>query len=115
MPETISSSSSSLGSVASARPSSTRFCMAVGQVPTGMVADVLDLEEVDDLLDALAGPDLLAPGASPRRTSRRRHCGRMWQCMPTSRLSTTVSCLNTARFWKVRPMPMADSGARPCR
>ena len=31
----------------------------------------------------------------------------MWAWRPTRRFSTTEACLNSARFWKVRPMPIA--------
>jgi hypothetical protein len=50
MPAIGSSSSSRLGSIASARPRSTRFCSP----PDRRLAIVLDLEKVDDPLDHLA-------------------------------------------------------------
>ena len=51
--------------MASARPSSTRFCRPIRQLADLHLADVLDLQKVDDLLDrrrcsissASAGPD----------------------------------------------------------
>ena len=49
-----------MGSAASARPEVDALLQAVGQPPDRSLAHVLDLEEVDDLLDALAVAHLLA-------------------------------------------------------
>ena len=51
IPATGSSSSSSLGCMASARPSSTRFCTPYGQQPDREPPPLLQLQEVDDVLD----------------------------------------------------------------
>ena len=66
MPATGSSSSSTRGRIASARASSTRFCRPYGSASDRPVADVVDLEEVDDLaLDLGAQRHLLARAAGP--------------------------------------------------
>ncbi len=78
---------------------------AVGQLADRRLADVLDLEEVDDLLDHLAvrGSPRSAPGPS------RSACQSMPRCIfsvrPVMMLSSVDMPLNRATFWKVRAMP----------
>ena len=72
MPATGSSSSSSLGSMARARPSSTRFCTPYGSRPTGSLRHGLELEEVDDLLDHGAVAQLLVAGPAEPGERRER-------------------------------------------
>jgi hypothetical protein len=48
--------------MASARPSSTRFCKPVGQLADRRLADGLDLEKVDDVLDDAPMRHLFAQG-----------------------------------------------------
>ena len=63
MPAIGSSSRRIFGSAASARPSSTRFCSPYGRRAHRGLADVLDLEKLDDLLDRLAALGFFPPGA----------------------------------------------------
>ena len=60
MPAIGSSRSSSSGSIASARPELDALLQTVGQLADRHLADVLDLEEVDDVLDDAPMLDLLA-------------------------------------------------------
>ena len=43
--------------------------------------------------------------ARPQKIAAEKGSVRRCECMPTRMLFTTVSCLKTARFWKVRAMP----------
>ena len=64
----IGSSSSSMRRLGGERAAELdALLQSVGQPPDRRLADVLDLEEVDDLLDRGAVLDLLAPGAADRR------------------------------------------------
>ena len=83
---------------------------AVGQLADRHLADVLDLQEVDDLLDALAMLDLLA-SAGPKRSICQKKPRRILSVRPVMMLSSVVMPLNRATFWKVRAMP----GGRPRR
>ena len=77
---------------------------AVGQRAHRGLADVLDLEEVDDLLDLLAVGDLLAQRrAEPQRLLE--EVDFIFRLRPVMMLSSTLMPLNSAMFWKVRAMP----------
>ena len=104
MPAIGSSSSRRSGSMASARPSSTRFCRAVGQAADRHPADFLDLEEVDDLLDLLAVLDLLAHGRAVAQQLP-EEARFILSVRPAMMLSSVVMPRNSATFWNVRAMP----------
>ena len=67
MPPIGSSSSSTFGSSASARPSSTRLRRPVGQRGGWLLADVLQFEKVDQFLDAGAMCQVLPSARGPSR------------------------------------------------
>ena len=112
MPDTISSSSSSFGSQASARPVRRAFAGRRTACRHG-VADVLDLEEFDDLLDPLPRLDFLAR-VRPKKNGVGSALERRWVCRPVRMFSTTVPCLNSARFWNVRPIPSRANATARC-
>ena len=90
---------------------------AVGQPPDRRLADVLDLEEVDDLLDLPAVRELLAP-RRPEPERLLEEVAFILRLRPVMMLSSTVMPLNSAMFWKVRAMPCrrpraGASAARP--
>ena len=80
---------------------------AVGQPPDRRLADVLDLEEVDDLLDLAPVLELLAlRRADPQRLLEEVACC-IFRLRPVMMLSSTLMPLKRAMFWKVRAMPIA--------
>jgi hypothetical protein len=79
---------------------------AVGQAPDRRLADVLDLEEVDDFLAARRCSSS-SRFAGPNQTACCRKLQRIFRLRPVITLSSTVMPLNSAMFWKVRAMPSA--------
>jgi hypothetical protein len=65
---------------------------------------VLDLEEVDDLLDARAVGELLAARA-PIQIACSMNVDFILRLRPVMMLSRTLMPLNSAMFWNVRAMP----------
>ena len=106
-PPAGSSSRRSLGSAASARASSTRLRVPKGSPAAGCSATRLEPEE-RRRAPAAASRDLPllapAPHGSAERVARGSRC-RSGSARRPSR-SGARSCVgNSARFWKVRPMP----------
>ena len=97
-PPAISSSSSSFGSVASARASSSRLRSSRVRLPAGTLARSREPGLDQDVGAALG--DVRAPSAPSRRLAA------------TSRFSKTVSLPKGCGIWNVRPMPV---GAAPHR
>ena len=110
-PETGSSRRRSLGSVASARPSSTRFWTPYGQSATRL------LRTGSRLRNSMISSQRRRWRISSPRARRRavRKFFRKWRCRPTIRLSSTLMLWNRRRFWNVRAIPrrVIASGVRP--
>ena len=114
MPATGSSRRSNSGSIASARPSSTRFWNPYGSSDTGCLRHcsisrksmMSSTRRRFSSSSRLAGPHQIAPASHER-------CIRTWR--PVSRLSITVIPGNSSMFWNVRaiPRPATTSGRRP--
>ena len=107
-----SSSSSSVGSSASARANPTIFWMPNGRRADLRVTIPLQLDELDDALDRLAVPHLLAPDAAAETASRRAG---WWRCGRGGRSAccrARVMCANSSPCWKVRAMPEPGDGVR---
>ena len=114
MPATGSSSRSSSGSMASARPSSTRFCTPYGSNATGYLRHrAISRKSMMSSATArlwsssfFAGPTQIAP-------SHQEVFVRTWR--PSMMLSSTVMCGKSSMFWNVRATPSAAirSGLRP--
>jgi hypothetical protein len=80
---------------------------AVGQLAHRRLAVGLDLQEVDDFFDRLAVPDLLALGRADAQRLQQQVAFDLAGCGPVMMLSSTLMPLNSARFWKVRAMPIS--------
>ena len=91
---------------------------AVGERADDLLADVLDLEEVDDLLDDLAVRDLLPLAAAAQRRRRASTPVRWWTWRPMRRLSSTVmpaeegDVLEGARDAEARARRRRDAASR---
>ena len=116
IPATGSSSSSSSGSMASARPSSTRFWNPYGSSDTGCLrhCSISRKSMMSSTRRRLSSSSFLA-GPHHSDPASQDRCIRAWR--PSSRLSMTVICGNSSMFWNVRamPSPATLSGRRPLR
>src|SRR5579859_3372753 len=109
-----SSRSSRLGSEASARASSTRFCEPNDKSETGTSASASSSSR------RISSRALLSVERSSRRTdgvrsALRRNPLRVRQWQPTMMFSSTLMVRKSARFWKVRPIPSAATRCRGTR
>ena len=106
-PPAGSSSSSSFGSAASARASSTRFCVPKGKAATGVSAHRVEAEQCDQLARRSVGRALARRATRGRRSALAKNPLDGAAVAPTMTLSSTLMVRNSARFWNVRPMPSA--------
>jgi hypothetical protein len=80
---------------------------AVGQLAHGGLAEGLDLEEVDDVLDEFSRCAISSRSAGPQRSACRKRLLFILRLRPVMMLSITLMPLNSARFWKVRATPIS--------
>jgi hypothetical protein len=78
---------------------------AIGQAPDRGLADVLDLEEVDDLLDLGLRCSSSSRCAGPSQKACCSMLAFIFRLRPVMMLSSTDMPLNKAMFWKVRASP----------
>ena len=100
----ISSSRRILGSHASARPSSTRFCWPYERAETCLLRRS-SISRNSMISSTLRRARTSSWRGRPQNRKDSRTELRKWMWRPTSRFSTTVPCLKSARFWKVLPTP----------
>eukprot|EP01022_Parablepharisma_sp_SALTPOND_P036534 TRINITY_DN997_c0_g4_i1.p1 TRINITY_DN997_c0_g4~~TRINITY_DN997_c0_g4_i1.p1 ORF type:complete len:1552 (+),score=442.93 TRINITY_DN997_c0_g4_i1:2334-6989(+) len=104
MPAMGSSSSSMLGSAASARASSTRFCSPQGRRPTGVLR-ICWISRKSITSSTLRRCSISSLRAAPHHKAFDSRPERILVLRPVMMLSSTVMPLNRAIFWKVRAMP----------
>ena len=71
------------------------------------VGDRVEIEQLDQFVDARAERALPRAAPAGRRSASAIKPVRVRQWPPTMMFSRTVMVRNSARFWKVRPMPSA--------
>src|SRR5687768_6046040 len=101
IPLTGSSSRSSFGSMASARPSSTRFCTPYGSNPTGSRRHCSSSRK-STMSSTLARASTSSRLARPSQPIAASGPYPMWLCRPNIRLSRTVRLANSSTSWNVR-------------